>query len=80
MERVEKTELPVGTEIDENILELGPGVESPDSDNVEKKTSVRERDETTSEGTWIKHKTTTHDSDFFEYHRGIRSIRSTYTI
>ena len=59
VERVEKTELPVGTEIDENILELGPGVESPDSDNVEKKTSVRERDETTSEGTWIKHKTTT---------------------
>ena len=59
VERVEKTELPIGTEIDENVLELGPGVESPDSDNVEKKTSVRERDETTSEGTWIKHKTTT---------------------
>ena len=59
VETVEKTELPVGTEIDETILELGPGVENPDSDNVEKKTSVREREETTSEGTWIKHKTTT---------------------
>ena len=53
------TEVPIGKEIDEDILEMAPGVTSIDDDNTTSHVSEGESDETMDDGTWVKRKTTT---------------------
>ena len=53
------TEVPIGKEIDEDILELAPGVTSIDDDNTTSQVSKGESDETMDDGTWVRRKMTT---------------------
>ena len=53
------TEVPVGKEIDEVILEMAPGVTHVEEDNTTSHTSEDESEETADDGTWVKRKTTT---------------------
>ena len=53
------TEVPIGKEIDEDILELAPGVAGIDDDNTTSHVSEGESEETMDDGTWVRRKMTT---------------------
>ena len=53
------TEVPVGTEINEVVLEIAPGVTHVDGENTTTHTSEDESEATADDGTWVKRKTTT---------------------
>ena len=59
VEDSEVIEKPVGTEVVEDIVELAPGVESPEDPGVATKITEKEEEETLADGTWVKRKVTT---------------------
>ena len=54
-----ETEELVGTEVEEEIVQLSPGVDEPFGDNLQTQTTVEECEETLPDGTWERKKITT---------------------